>query len=880
MIETAINLDIQSEKTDNKPADTMTVERGETDTNSPPPPAPLKTSPKKSPKSPKSAKSSPKSPRSLSSSSIASELDAGTLGTVKPDEQTSSSLLLPIGQIRSGQLFGPFTDPIQWLTVRHSNAKHGLPKELVSLEPDLLRLFRSIQMANSAEEQNLEIIVKNNKFYFRATQAIDLDGKVGATETIDDGVESDGHKKKSSEDEPDSPLFAWFSAELSARLPTPAVNVINGNKRYYCTKCNSVFIFPNPTILHILFACSSSYPGNAPLTSPPSSERLASPSGRSENNNEPSLSIGAQPDNAGTGSASSTTSKTVPSPAPIAVSSSPAAVAEPVSYTPLNGSVSLANSKILKNLEAKLCKQFNSSISNETASATSAATSRAPSSATSKPSKPTKKRAFDIDSLVNNVEQTSNKKSRSVGGHHAESASDNKKSAKNEKIFKTPLSTASTKPNTDHLTNSTLINSLNSPLASATSNGLNSLSSSFLNPFSFLDPTALAASLPSAFHKIDNVPAANSSMSSSINKSLLGSSGGGSSLADQSSLLNAAAMFGNVPNFANPFDLAAIYAQQQRNLLQSMFGQSVGQSGAGQLSAGGGGSSAAASSQSTNLNSNLSNLNYLQSQLTNPLFASQSLASLGGLNSLNSLSNFNSGLNSLLANQPSSSGGSSLQNSLANSLFAGLSGASPASLNSFNPMGMPSSFSSSAGLLDPFTAPQSMPTEKSSSASKKKKSKEPATSPTNSLKSSGGHTANSLAHHLGNGSNRNSSGSSSSLSSSLSSLLPPTDSSSASKLNSLLHPSYFQFLSPSLAALSSPQSNWCAKCNISFRMTSDLVYHMRSAHKEGQSNGSESASPTKRKQENKLFCQICGEGFKGTVCLEIGPFSNSFFFPF
>lgn len=34
-------------------------------------------------------------------------------------------------------------------------------------------------------------------------------------------------------------------------------------------------------------------------------------------------------------------------------------------------------------------------------------------------------------------------------------------------------------------------------------------------------------------------------------------------------------------------------------------------------------------------------------------------------------------------------------------------------------------------------------------------------------------------------------------------------------------------LPPSLAALSMPSQNWCAKCNTTFRMTSDLVYHMR-----------------------------------------------------
>lgn len=39
-------------------------------------------------------------------------------------------------------------------------------------------------------------------------------------------------------------------------------------------------------------------------------------------------------------------------------------------------------------------------------------------------------------------------------------------------------------------------------------------------------------------------------------------------------------------------------------------------------------------------------------------------------------------------------------------------------------------------------------------------------------------------------------------------------------------------LMPSLAALATyPMFNWCAKCNASFRMTSDLVQHMRTYHK-------------------------------------------------
>lgn len=49
--------------------------------------------------------------------------------------------------------------------------------------------------------------------------------------------------------------------------------------------------------------------------------------------------------------------------------------------------------------------------------------------------------------------------------------------------------------------------------------------------------------------------------------------------------------------------------------------------------------------------------------------------------------------------------------------------------------------------------------------------------------------------------------------------------------------------------------NWCAKCNATFRMTSDLVYHMRSHHKR-------EFDPIKRKRDDKLQCHVCKETFK------------------
>lgn len=52
--------------------------------------------------------------------------------------------------------------------------------------------------------------------------------------------------------------------------------------------------------------------------------------------------------------------------------------------------------------------------------------------------------------------------------------------------------------------------------------------------------------------------------------------------------------------------------------------------------------------------------------------------------------------------------------------------------------------------------------------------------------------------------------------------------------------------------------NWCAKCNLSFRMTSDLVLHMRSHHKKEFA----AESQARRRREEKLTCPICHEYFR------------------
>nr|CAG4650704.1 EOG090X0POW [Sida crystallina] len=52
-----------------------------------------------------------------------------------------------------------------------------------------------------------------------------------------------------------------------------------------------------------------------------------------------------------------------------------------------------------------------------------------------------------------------------------------------------------------------------------------------------------------------------------------------------------------------------------------------------------------------------------------------------------------------------------------------------------------------------------------------------------------------------------------------------------------------------------PSQNVCAKCNLSFRMTSDLVYHMRSQHRR-------ESDPVRQKRQEKLRCPVCGESFR------------------
>ncbi|XP_034271396.1 zinc finger protein 488 [Pantherophis guttatus] len=66
-------------------------------------------------------------------------------------------------------------------------------------------------------------------------------------------------------------------------------------------------------------------------------------------------------------------------------------------------------------------------------------------------------------------------------------------------------------------------------------------------------------------------------------------------------------------------------------------------------------------------------------------------------------------------------------------------------------------------------------------------------------------------------------------------------------------------LPPSFAPLSVAAQNWCAKCSLSFHMTSDLVLHMRSHHKKVEVS---TDSQRKRRREEKLSCPVCQEYFR------------------
>ncbi|XP_036120754.1 zinc finger protein 488 [Molossus molossus] len=72
-------------------------------------------------------------------------------------------------------------------------------------------------------------------------------------------------------------------------------------------------------------------------------------------------------------------------------------------------------------------------------------------------------------------------------------------------------------------------------------------------------------------------------------------------------------------------------------------------------------------------------------------------------------------------------------------------------------------------------------------------------------------------------------------------------------------PASWALLPPTCSSPGATPQNWCAKCSASFRLTSDLVLHMRSRHKK------EPVRPDPRSRQLRreaLTCPVCREDFR------------------
>ncbi|RWS29875.1 uncharacterized protein B4U80_08629 [Leptotrombidium deliense] len=161
----------------------------------------------------------------------------------KITESMSNSTTTIVAQevpIKCGQLFGPFSDPLQWLAFKYTRTMNSEVIERRALE-----LFKNIEVAKHSDEQNMEVVLRNGQFYFKALQNIT------------------GHSN--------SKLMAWFCEDLNIRLPQPSSSTVNGSKRYFCGLCNEVFLYPNLVVIHVLFSCSKRHeiiPSNLTVTTP------------------------------------------------------------------------------------------------------------------------------------------------------------------------------------------------------------------------------------------------------------------------------------------------------------------------------------------------------------------------------------------------------------------------------------------------------------------------------------------------------------------------------------------------------------------------------------------------------------------------------------
>ncbi|XP_046903267.1 PR domain zinc finger protein 8 [Hypomesus transpacificus] len=69
-------------------------------------------------------------------------------------------------------------------------------------------------------------------------------------------------------------------------------------------------------------------------------------------------------------------------------------------------------------------------------------------------------------------------------------------------------------------------------------------------------------------------------------------------------------------------------------------------------------------------------------------------------------------------------------------------------------------------------------------------------------------------------------------------------------------------LSPSLSPLRLQGQNWCARCSLSFRLTSDLVAHMRTVHHHQRVFSARSGVDRIPRGDKRHSCPICREVFK------------------
>ncbi|XP_054166480.1 PR domain zinc finger protein 8-like [Oppia nitens] len=166
-----------------------------------------------------------------------SESDAGN--TIDSPSQTITTTMTT--NISKGQLFGPFHNPLHWLSLKscdtNNNDDNNNNNNTNSSPMD--QLFAKVEIARHSGEQNLKVIYKNGNFYFKAMRDINLNNDSSNSQTPPETGK----------------LYAWFSHDLESRLPSGSSSCLNGSTRYFCPLCNQVFLYSNCVVTHILCIC-------------------------------------------------------------------------------------------------------------------------------------------------------------------------------------------------------------------------------------------------------------------------------------------------------------------------------------------------------------------------------------------------------------------------------------------------------------------------------------------------------------------------------------------------------------------------------------------------------------------------------------------------